>query len=138
MNLEELEVYRVTMDLGERVWTIVNAWDYFAKDTIGKQLVKAADSMAANISEGFGRFFYKESKQFGYYARGSLYETKTWITKAHNRGLVETEEYESIRHALESIAVRLNNYIRSIGSGPATVREDSPGYGTQSEITNDQ
>ena len=130
MNLEELEVYRVTMEIGERVWKIVGTWDFFAKDTVGKQFVKAADSMAANISEGFGRFFYKENKQFGYYARGSLFETKTWLTKAHNRGLVEDEEHESLQRALESIAVRLNNYIRSIGSGPMSVREDSPDYGT--------
>jgi four helix bundle protein len=136
VNLEELEVYRVTMEIGERVWKLVNAWDYFAKDTVGKQFVKAADSMAANISEGFGRFFYKESKQFGYYARGSLYETKTWLTKAHNRGLVENEEYESLRRAVESVAVRLNNYIRSIGTGAMSVREDSPEYGTsETEVT---
>jgi four helix bundle protein len=34
-------------------------WDYFLKDTIGKQLVKAADSVAANLSEGFGRYHFK-------------------------------------------------------------------------------
>jgi hypothetical protein len=28
-------------------------------------------SIAANLSEGFGRFQYKENKQFGYYSRGS-------------------------------------------------------------------
>lgn len=133
MTLEELEVYRVTMEIGERVWTLVKAWDYFAKDTVGKQFVRAADSMAANISEGFGRFFYKENKQVGYYARGSLYETKTWLTKARHCGLVDVAEYESLRAALDSIAVRLNNYIRSIGTGPAAVRETFPEY----EITND-
>jgi len=63
-------------------------WDFFAKDTIGKQFVKLTDSIAANISEGFGRFFYKENRQFGYYARGSLFETTTWLTKAHNRKLI--------------------------------------------------
>ncbi|MEO5366816.1 MAG: four helix bundle protein [Magnetococcus sp. WYHC-3] len=128
MNLEELEVYQTTMAIGERVWKNVNAWDYFAKDTVGKQFVKAADSMAANISEGFGRFFYKENKQFGYYARGSLYETKTWLAKAHNRRLVEEEEYKLLRSSLDSIAVRLNNYIRSIGAGATAVRETTEEY----------
>jgi four helix bundle protein len=69
MRLEELLVYQLSMDIGERIWKIVVDWDYFSKDTIGKQLVKAIDSVAANLSEGFGRFFYKENKQFGYYAR---------------------------------------------------------------------
>src|SRR5690606_41915432 len=64
-------------DLAERVWEIVINWDYFLKDTIGKQLVREADSVAANLSEGFGRFFYKENRQLCYYSRGSLFETKT-------------------------------------------------------------
>lgn len=72
MRLEDVRVYDMAMDLGERAWKIVTAWDYFAKDTVGKQWVRAADSIAANISEGYGRFFYKENRQYGYYARGSL------------------------------------------------------------------
>jgi four helix bundle protein len=123
VNLEELDVYQTSMEIGERVWSIVSGWDYFAKDTVGKQLVKAADSMAANLSEGFGRFYYKENKQLGYYSRGSLYETKTWLKKAHNRRLVDDDAYESLGRSLESLAVRLNNYLRSIGTGAATVRE---------------
>jgi len=54
MRLEELEVYNLAMEMGERVWVLVSEWDYFAKDTIGKQLVRAADSVAANLSEAKG------------------------------------------------------------------------------------
>ena len=79
MKLEELQVYQLAMDMGERIWNIVSEWGFFTRDIIGKQVVRSADSVAANLSEGFGRFFYKENKQFGYYARGSLYETKTWL-----------------------------------------------------------
>jgi hypothetical protein len=38
MKLEELQVYQLSMEMGERVWNIVIKWDYFPKDTIGKQL----------------------------------------------------------------------------------------------------
>jgi four helix bundle protein len=65
MNLEDLKVYNLAMDLGEKVWSIVDKWNYFQKDTIDKQLVKAADSIAANLSEGYGRYHFKESKNFG-------------------------------------------------------------------------
>jgi four helix bundle protein len=74
MKLEELQVYQLSMEMGERVWSIVIKWDYFAKDTIGKQLIKAIDSVAANLSEGYGRYHYKEKKNFSYYSRGSLFE----------------------------------------------------------------
>lgn len=76
MKLDDFRVYNLSMELGEQVWNIVSKWNYFEKDTIGKQLVKAVDSVAANLSEGFGRYHYKETKNFGYYSRGSLYETK--------------------------------------------------------------
>ncbi len=93
MKLEELQVYQLSMEIGEKVWKIVIKWDYFAKNTIGKQLVRAVDSVAANLSEGFGRFHYKENKNFCYYSRGSLYETKTWLTKARSRDLITKEDF---------------------------------------------
>jgi len=71
--------------------------------------------VAANLSEGDGRFFYKENKQFCYFSRGSLYETKTWLRKSHNRNLVNDKDSHSIQKELEKIAIKLNNYIKSIG-----------------------
>ena len=115
MKLEELQVYQMAMELGEKIWDIIFKWDYFTKDTIGKQLIKAADSVAANLSEGFGRFFYKENKQFCYYSRGSLFETKTWLTKAHNRKLLSEKDYAAFMQNIDTIGVKLNNYIQSIG-----------------------
>lgn len=114
MKLEELQVYQLSMEIGEKVWNIVVEWDYFLKDTIGKQLVKAADSVAANLSEGFGRFHYKDSNKFNYYSRGSLYETKTWLTKAYNRNLISEDEFGYFQKEINNIGVKLNNYIKSI------------------------
>jgi four helix bundle protein len=115
MQLEELQVYQLSMNIAERIWDVVSKWNYFEKDTIGKQLVKAADSIAANLSEGFGRFFYKETKQFYYYSRGSLYETKTWLVKASNRKLIMDDDFKWISKEIINIGVKLNNFINSIG-----------------------
>lgn len=62
MKLEDFKVYQMAMEIGSEIWDIVIKWDYFAKDTIGKQFVRAIDSVAANLSEGFGRYHYKEAK----------------------------------------------------------------------------
>ena len=116
MKLEELNVYVLSMDMAERICEIVVKWDYFTKDTLGRQLVRAADSIAANLSEGFGRYHYRENTNFCYYSRGSLYETKTWLTKAYNRNLIPDEFYESFNAEIDNIGIKLNNYIKSIGS----------------------
>jgi len=118
MKLEEFNVYQMAMETGEEIWKIVIKWDYFAKDTIGKQFVRSIDSVAANLSEGVGRYHYKEAKNFSYYSRGSLFESKTWLTKAHNRNLITKEDYDRISADLETIGVKINNYIKSIGKTP--------------------
>ncbi|MGR3220952.1 MAG: four helix bundle protein [Candidatus Anammoxibacter sp.] len=115
LKLEDLEVYNLSMEIGEKIWDIVIKWDYFAKDTIGKQLIKAVDSIAANISEGYGRFSFKENKQFCYYSRGSLMETKTWLKKANDRELVKNKDAQIFLRDLETIHKKLNGYIKAIG-----------------------
>ncbi len=116
MKLEELQVYQLSMELGEKVWEVVIDWDYFLKDTVGKQLLRSVDSIAANLSEGFGRFFYKENKQLCYYSRGSLFETKTWLTKVRNRNLISEEQFKNFSDDIDLIGKKLNSYIKSIGT----------------------
>ena len=115
MKLEELQVYQLSMELAEKIWNVIDSWNYFARSTLGKQLIRAADSIAANLSEGFGRYYYKENKQFCFYSRGSLFEVKTWLSKAHNRNLISDEEFSNFDDDLTKLGIKLNNYIKSIG-----------------------
>jgi len=115
MKLEEFSTYELAMSLGEEVWNIVDKWDRFSKDTIGHQLVRAADSFAANVSKGLGRYHYNETRHFSYYARGSLFETQTWLDKAKKRKLINDEAFKRLLSSLKNISVKLNNYIKSIG-----------------------
>ena len=116
MLLEELRIYTLSMALAEEIWTIATGWPYFSKDTPGKQIVRSADSISANISEGFGRYHYKEAKNFGYFARGSLYETKTFIKKAHSRKLISEKELNALINECNFLGASLNKYIKSIGN----------------------
>ena len=116
MRLEELQVYRSAMEIADIIWKTVQKWDYFAQDVIGKQLIRAVDSIAANLSEGYGRFHYKENKQFCYFSRGSLYECRTWLKKAHNRDLINENQYKTFEEELNKLSIKLNNYINTIGN----------------------
>ena len=115
-SVDELQVYNLSVELGEKIWNVVMKWNYFEKDTVGKQLVKAADSVAANLSEGFGRFHYSDKKNFSYYSRGSLFETKTWIKKAYDRKLISEADFTVFSKDIDTIGRMLNNYIKSIGT----------------------
>ncbi|MDI6790631.1 MAG: four helix bundle protein [Thermodesulfobacteriota bacterium] len=116
MELKELEVYNLSEKLSDTIWDIVIKWDYFARETIGKQLVRAADSIAANIAEGYGRYHYKENKNFCYFARGSLEETKTWLRKSIRRDLIDQSKHQELFDIIKKLPRLLNSYIKSIGT----------------------
>ncbi|MEI7734716.1 MAG: four helix bundle protein [Ferruginibacter sp.] len=117
--LEDFEVYKTAMDIGELVWNTVSKWEYFAKKSLGDQIIRSADSIGLNIAEGYGRFHYKENRQFCWYARGSLFETKAANQKAFNRGLISAIEYDAILNRLVFCHKLLNAYIKSIGNNKA-------------------
>ena len=129
IRLIDLEVYKVAMEIGDKVWEIVDRWDFFNKDTLGKQFIKAADSIALNIAEGYGRFFYKENKNFNYYSRGSAFESTSCLRKALKRKLITEEDNLSLRQLFEKYLRLMNGYIKSIGTQKANeLHEDAEVY----------
>jgi four helix bundle protein len=113
LKVEDLEIYQLAEQLSDEIWTLCSNWNYFSKDTIGKQLVRACDSISANLAEGHGRYHFKDRLKFCYYARGSLEETRTWLLKASRRKLIGTEETK-IAQIMEVLPKKLNAYINSI------------------------
>ncbi|MBI3462811.1 MAG: four helix bundle protein [Planctomycetes bacterium] len=113
-SFSELDVYRLAEALADKVWELVAGWDYFAKSTVGRQLVRAADSIGANIAEGHGRGSYMENRRFVRIARGSLNETRHWLRRSHRRNLIAERDSESLRACLEKLAPALNGYLRSM------------------------
>lgn len=105
-GFEELDVYRLSEDLADKIWQIVSSWDYFAKDTVGKQITRAADSIGANIAEGTGRGSYQDNRRFIHIARGSLYETRHWLRRAYKRSLLTDEQVNQIKPLLDELAPR--------------------------------
>lgn len=114
-RIEDLEVYVLSEELSDEIWNIVLTWDFFAKDTVGKQICRAADSISANIAEGYGRFHFKENKNFCYYSRGSILEVKSFIRKSKHRNLITEEQYDALFKKLEVVHIKLNSYIKFIG-----------------------
>lgn len=114
-NFEKLRVYRLSEKLADELWKVVTRWGYFERDTVGKQLVRAGDSIGANIAEGVGRGSFLDNRRFVRMARGSLNETKHWLRRAHKRSLLSASQTEGLKPILEELAPMLNAYLNSIG-----------------------
>jgi four helix bundle protein len=113
LKVSDLEIFKLSEDLSDNLSQIVLKWNIFQKDTMGKQLIRAVDSISANIAEGHGRFHYKDRINFCYYARGSLEEIICWMNKARRRELMNSEK-EDVWNIIKILPKKQNAYINSI------------------------
>ena len=114
-NFENLRVYRLSEELADEVWKIVLRWNGFAKDTVGKQIVRSADSIGANIAEGTGRHNFQDNQRFVKIARGSLNETQHFLRRAFKRDLLTPADVKKLKPLVDNLAPQLNSYLKSIG-----------------------
>lgn len=113
-NFERLRVYQLAEKLADSIWGIVVKWDYFAKTTVGHQIVDAADGVGANIAEGTGRGSLQDNRRFVKIARGSLYETKHWLRRAYKRRLLTEEDIRDLKPVIDELLPTRNAYFRSL------------------------
>jgi len=114
-GFENLAVYQLSEELADMIWKTVSQWESFAKSTVGRQMVRSADSVGANIAEGTGRGSFQDNRRFVKIARASLYETRHWLRCSFKRGLLSEEQVNGIKPVLDELAPRLNAYLNSIG-----------------------
>jgi len=112
LKLNDIDAYKTAFRLSNYVWVIVTKWNNFAKNTIGQQFVRAADSISANIAEGFGRYTKKDKIKFYRYSNGSIMESLDWNEKSIVRGILSEEEYNHIISELKKLRKELNQLIK--------------------------
>jgi four helix bundle protein len=135
-GLEEFGAYRKSLELFDLVVEDMETLkgDYSLGRLVSQQLA-SADSICANIEEGYGRLSRKEYIRFLDFARGSARETygrykrmKHWLSE----DVVQqrTELLDEIIGILTATITTLGNEKGSRVAGRGRVREDTPSYGS--------
>ena len=116
-EFENLRVYQLSEERADLIWDIVIGWERFAQNTVGGQLVRAADGIGANISDGVGRGSFNDNRRFVKIARGSLNETQHWLRRAYRRRLLSEAHTGALKPLIDELGPKLNAYLKSIGRG---------------------
>lgn len=137
-GLKRLKVWCEAEDLALQVYqTILPILPPEEKWALTSQLRRSVTSIAANIAEGYGRFYYLSNIQFCYNARGSLEETIRHILFSLDCGYISSEKAEPILKKADALVLLINGYIAylrkaKLDSGETTandkVREDRIEY----------
>ena len=112
-EIYEMDVYKLAEELSDLIWYAFDEWPRKVQQTTGYQIIRSADSIAANLAEGYGRYTPADRKVFYRYSRGSFEETKAWLRKHIRRKVVSDNDIDKYTKIIEELGPKLNAFIRS-------------------------
>ncbi len=145
-GLETLLVWQKATDFAFIICKeVISSFPKEEKWAMISQLRRAAQSIPANIAEGYGRFYYQEGIRFCYFARGSLEETLSHLTLANKLGYLKNDHYNELSKNIEELRKMINGYIGFLkrskrgANEPGSrknIREESAQYQLNEELPN--
>ena|SRR3989338_3650734 len=118
-SFTDLEIWQLAKEIIIKVYKLLLTFPKDEKYGLVAQCKDSVISIAANIAEGFGRFHYKDKIKFYYNSRGSLEETTSHLLLSESLGFITLKNqklYQEILQDLDRLAVKLNNFIRSVNN----------------------
>ncbi|NWF89536.1 MAG: four helix bundle protein [Ignavibacteriaceae bacterium] len=115
-KFEDLEIFQLSEKLADAIWVMAISWDSFAKNTVGTQIVNAADGVGSSIAEGSGKGSYRDFRRYVKISRGSLYETKYWLRRTVARKLISQQEIKNIKPLMDELLPKINAFIKYLDS----------------------
>ena len=123
--LKELKVYQLARNLSSKAWNIYSRMKFEEKKVIGDQFITSADSIGANIAEGYGRYHYLDKVRFYYNSRGSLMECfEHWLQLLSERKIISDNEHDEFLEIAKNFQIKLNNLITQTKNERYKEKED--------------
>ncbi len=110
-SFEDLNCWKMARELRNDVRDLIKTYPDFEKYELISQMRRASRSATHNISEGYGRYHYKENIQFCRTSRGSLFELLDQFITSFDEGYISEEVYQKYRKQIYNCLAVLNGYI---------------------------
>jgi len=116
LNINKFDLYILAREYSRLAWKIFSALPKAMQFRTVMQFLESSDSVSANIAEGYGRYHYKDKRNFEYNSRGSLLESINWAEILNERGFVSSNDFEEFLGLGNKVSVKLNNHISYLNS----------------------
>jgi four helix bundle protein len=136
---KELDIWKQTRLLVKQVYQLSRKFTKVEQYGLTNQIRRATVSIPSNIAEGCGRNHFKDSTQFFFIARGSLYEVETQLILAHDLEMISDDELKSILEQVTRCKKLINGFInyfqkQTNNKQPTTINEILEEYGNSNTI----
>ncbi|RYG35274.1 four helix bundle protein [bacterium] len=127
LRMEDTDVYLRATKLSNLAYGIVGAWEFLPQRTVGIQLVRALDSIGANLVEGDGRETRADGVRFLVMARASARESRHWLGVARDRALINEPEASQMNEEITVVGKMVSKMIE-VRKATRAVREETASY----------
>lgn len=117
-SFTDMPVWKMSFNLSVEVFNLTNGLPRSEDYGLTSQIRRAATSISANLSEGFGRQSNADKAHFYVMARGSAYETQNHLLYGNKVGYFEREKMEQLFNQYKDLIYSLNKLIKAIMPQP--------------------
>lgn len=110
-SFEDLECWKLGAEIRKDVMRLTKSFPVEETLRLTDQMKRCARSVTNNISEGLGRFHYKENIQFCRHSGGSLFELKDHFLIAFDEGYISETQLIEYKQKITANLKVLNGYI---------------------------
>jgi len=139
LSYRELDVWKHSRILVKTIYQITRNFPKEEQFGLTNQLRRAVVSIPSNIAEGCGRNHFKDSIQFFFIARGSLYEVETQVIVSFDLDYLSQGDLDATLDQIVRYKKILNGFInyyqsKTNNQQPTTVNEILEQYGNNNTI----
>ena len=113
-RFEKLEVWREAVKYATAIYGITKDFPATEQYGLTSQMRRAAISISANLAEGTSRTTDKDFARFVEIAYGSLMETVSEATIAHQQAMITLEQFDQLRQQADKLARMLSGLRSSL------------------------
>ena len=112
-NYKTLDAWKVSMELVKEIYILTKQFPKEELYGLTSQIRRSAVSIPTNIAEGLGRQYKKDTLQFVYVSRGSIYELETLINIGLMANIISENDFERLLLPIERALKLLYGLIKS-------------------------
>ncbi|MBL7873102.1 MAG: four helix bundle protein [Cyclobacteriaceae bacterium] len=134
-SYKDLDVWKTNRELVKSVYQLSKSFPKEELYGLTNQVRRAAVSIPSNIAEGCGRNHFKDSIQFFFIARASLYEVETQLILSNDLAYTSEEQLTAILGQVTRCKKLLNGFInyyqkQTNNNQPTSINEILEEYGS--------